>query len=75
MAWIKCTDRMPPDMEIVIVTVKYNDGCKYTWTDVRHNPEYQEWEQLVDVIGDYWEGIGEDCKVTHWIPIPEPAED
>ena len=32
MAWIKCTDRMPPDMEPVIVTV-------YDWT---HMPEPAE---------------------------------
>lgn len=28
MAWIKCTDRMPPDMEPVIVTVHYKDWDK-----------------------------------------------
>lgn len=75
MDWIKCTDRMPPDMEPVMVTVRVNDGGKQTWVDVRYNPEYKEWEQLADAVGDYWEGLGKDYEVTHWMPYPEPAED
>ena len=75
MNWIKCTDSMPPDMEPVIVTVRADDGGKQTWVDVRYNPEYQEWEQLSDISGDYWEGLGNDCEVTHWMRYPEPAED
>jgi len=73
--WIKCTDRMPPDMEPVMVTVRINDGGKQTWVDVRYNPEYKEWEQFADAVGDYWEGLGKDYEVTHWMPYPEPAED
>ena len=54
--WFKVTpETMPPDMEPVIVTVRGNDGGKLTWVDVRYNPEYQEWEQLSDSVGDYWE--------------------
>nr|DAH66338.1 MAG TPA: Protein of unknown function (DUF551) [Caudoviricetes sp.] len=34
MDWIKCCDRMPPDMEPVMVTVRVNDGGKQTWVDV-----------------------------------------
>ena len=75
MAWIKCTDRMPPDMEPVIVTVRDNTGVKQTWVDVRYNPEHKEYEQLSDVVGDYWDGLGEDYKVTHWMPMPKAEED
>lgn len=40
MAWIKCTDRMPPDMEPVIVTLRFSDtDGKFVWADVRHNGE------------------------------------
>lgn len=41
MAWIKCTDRMPPDMEPVIVTVKVpakgrrkDKERKEVWADI-----------------------------------------
>lgn len=45
MAWIKCTDRMPPDMEPVIVTLRYSDtNKKCVWADVRYN--HGEWEYL-----------------------------
>ena len=72
--WFKVTpETMPPDMEPVIVTVRGNEGGKLTWVDVRYNPEYQEWEQLSDSVGDYWEGLGKDYEVTHWMPYPEPA--
>lgn len=76
MDWIKVTpETMPPDMEPVMVTGRVNDGGKQTWVDVRYNPEYKEWEWLADAVGDYWEGLGKDYEVTHWIPYPEPAED
>ena len=78
--WIKCTDRMPPDMEPVIVTVddKYYPSTKYSWIG-RKNGNF--WEILVGMsdTGDVYMGIGnpgnELTNVTHWMPMPEPAED
>lgn len=83
--WIKVTtETMPPDMEPVIVTVE-EGGKKYTIADVRYNPDCG-WTVLSDCSGSccstlkevkedgYWEWIG-NCKVTHWMPYPDPAED
>lgn len=85
MDWIKVTpETMPPDMEPVIVTVE-EGGKKYTIADVRYNPDCG-WMVLSDCSGSccstlkevkedgYWEWIG-NCKVTHWMPYPDPAED
>lgn len=72
MAWIKCTDRMPPDMEPVIVTLRFSDtDGKFVWADVRHNGE--KWEYLSNSWDDIWSDV--DGEVTHWMPMPKPAED
>ena len=72
MAWIKCTDRMPPDMEPVIVTLRYSDtNKKCVWADVRYN--HGEWEYLSNGWDDIWSDV--DGEVTHWTNMPEPAED
>ena len=73
MAWIKCTDRMPPDMEPVMVTM--TDGCKITVLPCcRWNNKYNEWDMLNDWNWEEWLALGEKEKVTHWMPWPEPAE-
>lgn len=70
--WIKCTDRMPPDMEPVIVTLRYSDtNKKCVWADVRYN--HGEWEYLSNSWDDIWSDV--DGEVTHWTNMPEPAED
>lgn len=81
MAWIKCTDRMPPDKELVLATVKENGKHKDVWPCVQYNKDSKAWEFLEggafvafntiinpDCYGNYYE-------VTHWMPWPEPAED
>ena len=77
MAWIKCTDRPPPDMEPVIVTVKVpakgrrkDKERKEVWADI----------YLKNGVWMYDENDGEHeiwdkAAVTHWMPWPEPAED
>lgn len=72
MAWIKCTDRMPPDMEPVIITVE-NYRERYVMTEARYNADFDLWEWLYEAGADYWKGV--DGKVTHWMPMPKPAED
>lgn len=72
MAWIKYTDRMPPDMEPVIVTLRFSDtDRKFVWADVRHNGE--KWEYLSNSWDDIWSDV--DGEVTRWMPMPKPAED
>lgn len=70
MAWIKCTDRMPPDMEPVMVTAVV-DGEKWVHCNVRRNgPTWQ----VHGIVYDRWLFIhGE--MITHWMPMPSPAED
>lgn len=72
MDWIKCTDRMPPDMEPVIVTVydKYNPP-RYTWIGRLNDGK---WELLIEADNVYTP-TDEWIAVTHWTHMPEPAED
>lgn len=72
MAWIKCTDRMPPDMEPVIVTVKGKYG-KDIMKDVMWSAQNGEW--AYDDGADFLVYLDGDLAVTHWMPYPEPAED
>lgn len=73
MEWIKVTpETMPPDMESVIVTAEYK-SMRYVLTECRWNSERKCFEIPFDDCIDYWEDV--DDKITHWMPIPEPAED
>ena len=73
--WISVDERLPDDYNDYLVVVKH----KYEWED--------EWEYDVDVggpaLGDdgyidhFWETLndweeGEECHITHWMPLPEP---
>ena len=70
MDWIKCTDRMPPDMEPVIVTMLVN-GEKQVYGNVRRKGDL--W-QINGLVVDRWLFIrGE--MITHWMLMPKPAED
>ena len=79
MDWIKCTDRMPPDMEPVIATVIVHEirlsfkRGKST-KQLRYNTIDCEWEYMNEYLGE-WVDVGNDIEVTHWMPWPEPAED
>ena len=79
MDWIKCTDRMPPERELVIGTTKY-----LVWQEKKYVKQvlpgvyyfngkwyfgpipfgYEE-EYQKEVFGE----------ITHWMPMPKPAED
>lgn len=72
MDWIKCTDRMPPDMEPVMVTVKGKCG-KDIMKDVMWSAQNGEW--AYDDGTDCLVYLDADLAVTHWSPYPEPAED
>lgn len=72
MAWIKCTDRMPPDKRPVIVTV--NDrGIKYVFSGAIWDAEKRIWKYKVNYeLGKMAEY---EAEITHWMPMPGPAED
>ena len=72
MDWIKCTDRMPPDMEPVIVTVVWR-GEKRVETNVYH--EDGCWKQDYDSMDGGGTDYYSDDEITHWMPMPKPAED
>ena len=67
--WIKCTDRMPPDMKIVRVKINNIFGLPYE-KEARWNSRNQCFEYFVLRT---WEPVyGE---VICWMQMPEPEED
>lgn len=72
MDWIKCTDRMPPDMEPVIVTAVWR-GEKRVETNMYH--EDGCWKQDYDSMDGGGTDYYSDDEITHWMPWPEPEED
>lgn len=75
MEWIKCTDRLPPDMEPVMVTVKDKGKEKFVIPEARWNKEKGYFEVPNDYYG--WSTLNYSRKreITHWRPMPSPAED
>ena len=70
--WIKCTDRMPPDMEPVIVTVLWK-GNKFVETEVYRSDGcwMKDYDSMDGGGTDYYS----DDEITHWMSMPSPAED
>lgn len=69
MKWISVEDRLPSDDEqgIVIVTLRAkvknaHSGHVVVDTDTFYTSE------------GFWWGNSENYKVTHWMPMPPPAE-
>ena len=74
--WISVDERLPETGDSYIVVVK----LKYEWES--------EWEYHTDVavfrffdgyIDDVWDTFvdwneGQECHVTHWMPLPEPPK-
>lgn len=58
--WIKCSERMPENMDTVITSNGFDIGCQ--WWD---GDSWQEWSSHDAVPGD----------VTHWQPLPEPPQE
>jgi len=60
--WISTTDKLPPDDNEVLVYINDPDlGAAPTWMTTAAFCE------------SYWLGV-EECKVTHWMPLPEPPK-
>lgn len=72
MGWIKCTDRMPPEMEPVIVTVLWK-GNKFVETEVYRSDGcwMKDYDSMDGGGTDYYS----DDEITHWMHMPKPAED
>ena len=84
MTWTKVTDALPPDGEAVMVTVLYENGLKEVepratlrYREVgkyKRKPKTKTWHYWNRDIDDWYE-FGDWVKITHWAPMPAPAED
>lgn len=79
MDWIKCTDRMPPKTMPVLVTVDAGEDYRpFVIPDARWNEERRCFEVRDDNESFYgWSTLRYSYRgtVTHWMPMPKPAED
>lgn len=74
MNWIKVTpETMPPDKGMVLVTVKDYSGGKWVGAGIRWNKRDGKWERWHS--DGFWNNLPLGDEVTHWMPMPEPAED
>lgn len=75
MDWIKVTDRLPKDGELVIATVRSKKDLSFKdiMKDVSYIKECGEWGW--DDGADCIILLDENMEVTHWMPYPAPAED
>ena len=82
MEWIKCSDRLPPKTMRVLVTIDAGEDYRpFVESEARWNAEKQCFEKPCHT-GAYADFDQPDCwwgkitaKVTHWMPMPSPAED
>ena len=72
MAWVKCEERLPENLEPVLVTGVMMNGKKTVWADMRWNEN--RWQVLGNSIVGEWDDVL-DMEVTHWMSYPDPAED
>jgi hypothetical protein len=72
--WINVKDRLPPNLEDVMVYEKYCEIPFIGW----YNLGEEVWgvnTDFVEVIGDaYLENNVGAKNVTHWMPLPNPPE-
>ena len=61
--WIPVTERLPGICESVLVCFDFMGGKAVKVSD-RYGKS-----------GLLWSGIPSDCKVTHWMPLPEPPKE
>jgi hypothetical protein len=65
--WIKCSDRLPTESERT-VAVLFDDGEPgVAWATYWHGArtDFAQWTFPIDELG-------EDRRVTHWMPLPPP---
>lgn len=77
MNWIQLTpETMPPDMVIVMVTVRDN-GIKKVVRDIAYSHKEQKWfwYDAVETQDFYQFDLDLNGVITHWMPYPDPAED
>lgn len=81
--WIPCSERMPPDQELVLVYTPLEDGSYRYDQDYREEGtwgfHYSSYEHFQAVGGAraagpdaVCTGPDEDAPYTHWMPLPAP---
>lgn len=75
--WVRVTpETMPPEGKAILMTVEYDDEeipKRLTKIGTWAGRDFG-FISLIDFFGG-WENLREEIKVTHWMFIPEPAED
>ena len=71
--WIVCPERMPEDLEEVLVWYEYS-----SWDD--GNPSYQTYGISYTLNGKWSSFVNGSCgwkdlKIIAWIPLPKPYEE
>ena len=78
MEWIKVEDRLPEDMQEVLVfgNTEVNNE-KTTYLAIFHkNVQCKDINGKVHVESQFWEiQYGYDMDVTHWMPLPQPPKE
>lgn len=88
MEWISVKDRLPDDLQEVIVTF-VNHLPEYYYLHIKDKPltgvcvYYREnwyWYSVetADILAEYGrrdaDEMDENIEITHWMPFPEPAK-
>ncbi|EBY0984824.1 DUF551 domain-containing protein [Salmonella enterica subsp. enterica serovar Bovismorbificans] len=68
MEWIKCSERIPKDTQMVLAFSKGEIVAAY-WNYVMCPIEYKKYRAFTYLSGSLLE------NVSHWMPLPEPPSE
>ena len=89
MEWISVKDRLPDDLQEVIVTFK-NHCPEYYYLHIKDKPltgvcvyhrgKWYWYSQFTtDVLAEYGrhdiDKVDENIEITHWMPLPDPPKE